>query len=319
MPKVTSKTNDDSPPPKRRRGLLTLVGLILIGAVSVLTYRSINQRNADETQVRAQVLSDSEESERLNSMTRYFDDHPLEEAKHPLDPVVEVARLALKQFREHVTDYTATLDKQERIGSKLYPNEKIFCKVRQQSKNNSQPVKPFAVYLNFQEPKSMKGREVIWVKGENNDRLLAHESGWKSLFTAKLKTDSFLAMRGNRYPISEFGIETLITRLIEKGEHDRKLGPCLVRVQRNLSIDDRPCTQIEIEHSKRDERFDFHLARVIIDDELNIPIHYASYFWPAKQGGDPELIEQYTYSNVLINEDLTDADFDSQNDEYRFP
>jgi hypothetical protein len=31
--------------------------------------------------------------------------------------------------------------------------------------------------------------------------------------------------------------------------------------------------------------FNFHLARIFVDDSLNIPIRYEAYAWPSKPGG----------------------------------
>ncbi len=35
-------------------------------------------------------------------------------------------------------------------------------------------------------------------------------------------------------------------------------------------------------------------------------------------GGQPQLLEEYTYLNVKLNVGLTDADFDDKNPEYNF-
>ena len=64
--------------------------------------------------------------------------------------------------------------------------------------------------------------------------------------------------------------------------------------------------------------FLFHLARIFVDDELNLPIRYESYDWPEKPGGPPELIEEYTYLNLKLNNGFTDADFDIRNPNYQF-
>jgi hypothetical protein len=46
-------------------------------------------------------------------------------------------------------------------------------------------------------------------------------------------------------------------------------------------------------------------------------VRYESYDWPRTPGGQPELIEEYTYLNLKFNVGLTDADFDRGNPAYR--
>ena len=61
--------------------------------------------------------------------------------------------------------------------------------------------------------------------------------------------------------------------------------------------------------------FVFHMARIFVDKELNLPIRYESYDWPKEPGGPPELMEEYTYLNLKLNNGFTDADFDIEESE----
>ncbi len=64
--------------------------------------------------------------------------------------------------------------------------------------------------------------------------------------------------------------------------------------------------------------FLFHVAQIYVDDELNLPIRYEAYDWPAEEGGKPQLTEEYTYLNLKLNNGFTDADFDIRNPNYQF-
>ncbi len=59
-------------------------------------------------------------------------------------------------------------------------------------------------------------------------------------------------------------------------------------------------------------------ARIFVDDQLNVPVRYEAYEWPRQPGGKPELIEEYTYLNLKLNNGFTDADFDTHNKDYHF-
>jgi hypothetical protein len=243
-----------------------------------------------------------------------------DEKPHPLDPALEMARKSLEHIEQNVQDYTCTLVKRERVQGELLDYEFMHCKVRHEQMEAGQTVAPFGVYLSFLKPDSVKGREVIYVEGANSGKMIAHEGGFKGRFipTVSLLPTSAIALRGNRYPITEIGIKTLTERLIEKGSRDRRLGDCEVRLVDGAKVKDRVCTMLEVKHLDRRPEYEFCVARIFLDNELNMPIRYEAYDWPRSPEGPPELIEEYTYINVRLNVGLSDADFSAENPNYRF-
>ena len=241
------------------------------------------------------------------------------EETHPLDPALAMARDSLTHIEQDVFDYTCTLVKRERVHGELLEHEFMTCKIRHPRADETREV-PFGVYLSFLKPDGVRGREVIYVDGQNDGKMVAHEGGLKGRFlpTVSLLPTSALAMRGNRYPVTEIGILTLTRRLIEKGERDRKHGECQVRLVDGAKVRNRLCTMLEVTHHEQKPQYDFHLARVFLDRELNMPIRYEAYGWPAQPGATPPLLEEYTYMDVRVNVGLTDADFDRENTRYGF-
>ena len=77
--------------------------------------------------------------------------------------------------------------------------------------------------------------------------------------------------------------------------------------------------RIEVTHPLARDVFRFHIARVFINDELKMPIRYESYDWPTEPGGEPELIEEYSYLDLKLNNGFTDKDFSPSNPDYQFP
>jgi hypothetical protein len=161
--------------------------------------------------------------------------------QHPLEPALELAQRGLAQLRGNVKDYSCTMVKRERIDGKLGEHEYMFAKIRQ---------KPFSVYLSFLGPDSVKGQEVIYVDGRNDGNMLAHAgSGVKALVgTVSLKPQSMLAMSGQRYPITELGVENLSKRLVEVARHDSQFGECEVNFYPNAKVNGRVCTCIQVTH-----------------------------------------------------------------------
>jgi hypothetical protein len=232
-------------------------------------------------------------------------------AEHPLEPALKIAQQGLASIKANITDYSATMVKRERIDGVLGEHEYMFCKVRHE---------PFSVYLSFLAPEAVKGQEVIYVAGQNDDNILAHAgSGVRAMVgMVSLKPSSMLAMQGNRYPITELGVENLTRRLVEVAEHDKQFGECEVNFFPGAKVNGRVCTCIQVTHPVPRRNFRFHLARVFIDDELTIPVRYEAYDWPQETGGQPVLMEEYTYMNVQVNQGFTDVDFDPRNPAYKF-
>jgi outer membrane lipoprotein-sorting protein len=230
---------------------------------------------------------------------------------HPLVPALELAQKGLNNMVTNIQDYSCTVVKRERVDNVLREHEYMFAKIRQ---------RPFSVYLYFLGPDAVKGQEVIYVSGANDGNMLAHAgSGVRAMVgTVSLKPQSMLAMQGNRYPVTEIGMENLARRLVEVAEHDKQFGECEVNFYPNAKVNGRVCTCVQVVHPVPRRNFRFHLARVFIDDELTLPIRYEAYDWPQEAGGPPVLMEEYTYMNVKINQGFTDADFDPKNSAYKF-
>jgi hypothetical protein len=229
--------------------------------------------------------------------------------QHPLLPALRVAQEGIAHIDANIHDYQAIMMKQERIDGELHDPEVAFVKVRHQ---------PFSVYMFFLSPN--KGRECLYVAGPNGEegRLFARDSGFKrKLGVFEFGPHDRMVMRGQKYPITKLGIRNLTTELVDVATNDMQFGECEVQVSQNvLGTKDgpkRPVTVLTVTHPVPRKNFRFHKAEVFIDNELRVPIRYASYMWPENPGEQPPLEEQYTYLNVEINKGFADADFAKDN------
>jgi hypothetical protein len=239
---------------------------------------------------------------------------------HPLDRAVVMAEDALEKMQSEIYDYTAILKKREQVNGVVGEAGFMSVKVRCPRTLADGRQVPFSIYMKFLKPKEAAGREVIWVEGQNEDKLIAHEgSGLLAMRRFYLDPTGFLAMKGQRYPIYDAGVENLIIKLIQKAERDRAAGPCEVNYREGAEINKCSCSLIELIHHDRQPQFEFHKAHVFLDDKLQIPVRYAAYDWQDTAGGEPKLIEEYTYYNVKVNVGLTDSDFSPENKKYKFP
>jgi hypothetical protein len=233
-----------------------------------------------------------------------------QQAEHPLLPTVRWAEAQLPRVRA-LQDYSCTFVKRERIGETLGEHQYLYLKVRHD---------PFSVYVRFLAPSELRDREVIYIEGQNDGKMWAHPNGVQRrvVGTISLSPTGSLAMKGHKYPITEAGILTLVERLLEHGRHDSQYGECEVKFFEHAKINGRDCTCIQVLHPVPRRNFRFHLARIYVDNELQLPLRYEAYNWPTKPGGAPVLTEEYTYLNLALNSGLTDADFDIANPGYGF-
>ena len=85
---------------------------------------------------------------------------------------------------------------------------------------------------------------MIFVENQNDGNIVAHEGGFKGKFlpTVTIPPDGMLAMRGQRYPMTDIGVENLIVKLIERGEQARQFPDVQCEFRKNARVKDRVCT-----------------------------------------------------------------------------
>ena len=242
----------------------------------------------------------------------------IESANHPLEPLLELADEGLKRVDETISDYTATIVSQVRIDDELQPKKQIFCKIRH-AKETEIKKTPFSVYLKMLSPDSVAGQEVIWVDGQNKNKLIAHASGMLNVKRVYLEPTGSMAMQGNLHPINNIGFRNLISKMGQVGRRDIQYEDCVVNITRDVTVNGRNCTLVQIKHETKQPHFDFHVVKIYIDQELDVLLGYEGYQWPNKDGEAPVLIEKYFYTDLKINVGLNDEDFSPSNKDYQFP
>lgn len=216
---------------------------------------------------------------------------------------------AAAQRLDHISSYTAVLLKQERFGSTLAPEETIDMKVRHA---------PFAVYLKYRGEK--KGREALYVHGENDNKVVAHTGDWTSKLIPRLLLDpnGTIAMVENRHPITEAGLGHLAHRLLTAARRDvDDLG--VVTVLDRVAVEGRSWLRsVQIYATPSPDR---PLSRVEVcyDPATGLPLRFIGADWPEPGRDDArQLAESYRYEDLRLDAGLTKRDFDSDNPAYAF-
>ena len=211
---------------------------------------------------------------------------------------IKEAETALAQ----VENYKAIFHKQERVEGKLMEKETVLFKFK----------RPFKVYMKWIEG-SYTGRELLYVEGWNNNRMMVRDSGITSMITVNLDPKGSLAMKGNRHPVTDSGLDHLV-KLV--GDHMRrgiKNNEIELKKANEEILYGRRTQRVEI-LSPRNSAKDYYCYRATLnlDLEKKVPIKVQIYDWENK------LVEDYGYEDLRFNVGLSDTDFSPKNPEYRF-
>jgi hypothetical protein len=230
-----------------------------------------------------------------------------------------MASQAYRRMDKEIQDYTCLITRRELIRGKLQGPELMTAKIRHQQVRDGRVVAPFSVYVKFLSPARVKDREVVYVQGRHDGKLIVRNGGTRFAFiTTSLPPDSPTAMQENRYPISEVGVKNLTRRLLEVGRAKLAEPDVLVQTVPGARINQRPCQLIQVSHAARREDQTFQVVRIFVDEQWKLPVYYAAYDWPDRPGEKSQLLEEYAYSEIKLNVGLSDWDFDHRNEQYRF-
>lgn len=228
-----------------------------------------------------------------------------------VDDVLELARSSLEEIQTNVRDYTSVFVKRERLNGELSEYTYVFLKVRTHKESKGTITQPFSMYMYFLKPSKIKGQEVLYVHGRNGGRATFNDRGMFS--PIDLDPANAIVMRQQRYPITEGGIEKRVKKFIAECELARNAE---VSVRRSAKMNDRTCMVLQLKLPVKQPDREFHAIQLFIDSELNLPVRYVTYGFPAEGEAEAPILEEYTYTKMKINVGLTDDDFDKANDDY---
>lgn len=131
-------------------------------------------------------------------------------------------QMSLDRYERAVNTYSCLLCKRERVKGRLLAAEEVevFFKER-----------PHSVFMNWRSGANL-ARKALYVKGENDDRLLALPAGlWGLAGVQTRKVDHPDLTRSGRYLINEFGIKLGTERTLRDMLHARDAGTLRVQYQ----------------------------------------------------------------------------------------
>ncbi len=216
------------------------------------------------------------------------------------------AELAIAKSRAHeLTSYTAILEMQEEVNGSLREMNNIQFKFRQE---------PFSVYMRW----TANGKEALFVRGRNDDRLLAKPANGLAALKRlwRLDPDSRMAKQSCRYPITESGIENLVNRVDQfyAGRSDWSAAVnCSVTKSSQAG---RSVTKYSMLFRDESVSPEYLKSQLCFDQATGLLTDVRNFGWTDDKS--PRIIEHYAYSEIDLSAILNDNDFDEKNSEYEF-
>lgn len=227
------------------------------------------------------------------------------------EQMVQRARTRFENLSQDFPDYCCIVTMRENIDGELQEFQRAQALVR---------ARPFSVYMKYISPDDCRGRELLYVQGSYNGRMIVTKGGLRPALahiTRAILPDSELAASKTNHKISEIGIASMMQQLIDVADLAKEFPACKISFFENAKVDKRSCTVIQIVHEPKSDRFPFYFGQIFVDNQWQIPVRFISYDWP-EEGEQPQIKEEYTYTNIIPNVNSTDADFDFRNPRYEF-
>lgn len=213
-------------------------------------------------------------------------------------------------------DYTATFYKHERVDGDLLDPQVMDLKIRE---------KPFSVYMRWLV--GDKGREVLFIDGQNDNNLIVHPGGvaGKLVSALSLPRDSNMVMKENRYPIDKVGMRELAKILIAYRERDLtgETGAEVVLMDER-EFEGHDCYCFIVEYTDPAKFPEYRKSILMIEKNNCLPIFCKNFGWPEEgstaTGAELDkqtIVEHYTYTNIQLAPQLADKEFDRNNEAYQ--
>lgn len=238
------------------------------------------------------------------------------EGREALARNIDLLRQAVAKL-SRIPDYTATMFTHERVGGQMSTPHIVELKLRHE---------PFSLYMKWLAGDD-KGRELLYVDGQNDGEMLVKLGGLKGRLLPAIKVDPHgaLARAKSRHAITEAGLLHLVRTLLEHRERDQREGVQIdCRCTAGHEFDGRPCCCFVLDFARPEESETYRKSVQLFDDELCVPVCIWNYGWPARENiprekvDEATLLEHYSYSDLRFKQQLADRDFDRENAKYSF-
>ena len=217
------------------------------------------------------------------------------------DPIAFIEN-CIRRYDREVKGYRCVLHKQERLDGKLQPSEEIACQFRE---------KPFSVLMDWREGARL-AQKTLYVKGENDDKLLVKPAGFLALAgVVERDPNGDDARKSSRVPITDFGIKIGMEHTLSSWQAAQKQNALHVEYLGEVKVKeagDRVCWKLRRTDYKRPEDIDGVTGLTLyIDKETWMQVG------STLKGADGQLLGEYFFRDIEINPDFKPDTFTREN------
>ena len=194
---------------------------------------------------------------------------------------------------------------QEEVDDELRPVDRIEFKTRRE---------PFSVYMRWADSE----QEALYVYGENKNRLIVRPTKGLAAIRRvwRLDPDCRMAKQTCRYPITDAGIENLVSRIqsfYDEHQGVDALADCRME-QSTFSHQD--VVVFDIKFKEEATVPEYSSSRYCFDEQTKLLIAVDNYGW--SKDSKPRLIEHYFYDQIEVLTEPNEDVFAEENPEYHF-
>ncbi len=214
-------------------------------------------------------------------------------------------RRALEHYEDHITNYTCTFTRRERVKGTLSKRQVIHVRFREQ---------PYSVRMLWVR-NAKRARRAVYVqerhRGSGGQELFLVEPAGaiaRALFpTVAIPVHGKRARAASRHTIDQFGFRWTLRRILQINEKADRAGVLDLRFAGEGAIQGRPTFILNrfLPEAHDDPAYANAFLELHLDQEWLIPLSIRAY---ADHNG-ATLNEAYTYSDLRINPGLGDASF----------
>ncbi len=204
-------------------------------------------------------------------------------------------RQCLENYDAKYQDYTCTFCKTERINGQLRPEQQIDVKFRDT---------PFSVAMHWL-TNSPKADRILFVQGQNNDKMLAQPKGMLALLTNGAVTRDPCGkdvMADTLRPVTLFGFKNMMTSLLDIYQQAHDNGESVDSFNGYAVIGGKKVLACQRVLPYR-KGYPAKTTTWYIDPEWMVPLGMEAYDW------NDQLICRYLYTDVKFNVGMTEKDF----------
>jgi hypothetical protein len=142
---------------------------------------------------------------------------------------------------------------------------------------------PFSVALKFNSP--YRGRQVIYVEGENDGKMLVKPEGFKAIVgTLSIDPHGDQALAENRHPITQAGLSSMVRLVLSQWKSELKQEDLHdVEISEDKSTG-QTCRKIQVVRSSQTPGIPFHMTCLYLSQETKLPVRIENYDWPSTPG-----------------------------------